>query len=220
MRHKDDVLEAQWKALPNYVEGENNVVVMADTSGSMYGRPMCTSVGLAMYFAERNTGPYKDTFMTFSSKPSFVTLKGDTLFEKVKCVPSIIDNTNIKAAFDEILSVAIDNKISAEEVPKALVIISDMEFDNCSPDARKKMTFYDIVKAEYARHGYELPNVIFWNVDSRQNVFHAFSDYKGVQLASGNSPSVFLSIMKNIGLNPVEAMTNVLNNPVYNCITV
>jgi hypothetical protein len=104
-----------------------------------------------------------------------------------------------------------------------------MEFDSCENSynehsyysrSKKKETFYDSMKEMYRAHGYEIPNVIFWNVESRQNVFHAFSDYKGVQLASGQSPSVFMSIMKNIGLTPTEAMVNVLNSPVYDCITV
>lgn len=49
-----DTCDLQWKALPNYVEGDNNFLVMADVSGSMMGRPMATSVGLAIYFAERS----------------------------------------------------------------------------------------------------------------------------------------------------------------------
>lgn len=221
---KDEVLEAQWKALPNYVSGENNVIVMADTSGSMMGQPILSSLGLAMYFAERNKGAYKDVFMTFDSRPSFVTLKGDSLFERIKNVKSINANTNLEAGFQLILDVALKNKISNDEMPKALVIISDMEFDQATRtdwgSNKNNMTFYDAMKSKFEKNGYEIPNVIFWNVQSRQNVFHAFSDYKGVQLASGQSPSVFMSIMKNIGLNPVEAMVNTLSNPAYDCITI
>lgn len=221
-RNKDAILEAQWKALPNYVSGENNVLVMADTSGSMMGRPICSALGLAMYFAEKNKGAFKDVFMTFSERPSFVTLKGDSLFERIKNVPSIVSNTDIESAFNLILKTSIDNKLDAEDMPKALIIISDMEFDQGTSQgySREKQTYHDAMKKKFLNAGYELPNIIYWNVDSRQNVFHAFSDYKGVQLASGQSPSVFMSIMKNIGLNPVEAMINVINNPVYDCITI
>lgn len=218
--NKDDILEAQWKALPNYVEGENNVVVMADTSGSMSGRPINTSLGLAIYFAERNSGPFHNTFMTFSSKPSFVTLKGDTLYDKIRSVPSIVEDTNLEKAFDMILKVCVENNLRQEDVPKALVVISDMEFNCCTSPSDRKETFYDTMKNKFEFHGYSIPQIIFWNVCSRQNVFHAFSDYKGVQLASGQSPSVFLSIMKNIGVTPYEAMLNVLNNSAYDCITI
>ena len=82
LQNWDEVLEEQWKALPNYVEGENNIMIMADTSGSMSGRPIATSVGLAVYFAERNHGPYKDKFIVFAGDPEFVELKGKTLNEK------------------------------------------------------------------------------------------------------------------------------------------
>ena len=72
---EDDVLEAQWRQLPDYVEAGTNALVIADTSGSMYGRPMATSVGLAVYFAERNTGPYHNMFMSFSGTSRIQMLK-------------------------------------------------------------------------------------------------------------------------------------------------
>ena len=218
----DDILEAQWRALPNYVDGENNVLVMADTSGSMSGRPMCTSLGLAVYFAERNKGAFQNTFMTFSERPNFVTIKGDTLSEKIRNVESIVANTNIEKAFDMVLNVAVKNNITQDEMPKAIVIISDMSFDQGTHNGygKPKMAYYDAMKVKFYNAGYEIPNIIYWNVNARENVFHAFSEYKGVQLASGSSPSVFLSIMKNIGMSPYEAMVNTLNNPVYDCIKV
>ena len=217
----DKVLEEQWKALPNYIEGENNVIIMADTSGSMSGRPMATSVGLAIYFAERNHGIFKDIFMTFSSKPSFVQLKGDTLYERIKCVPAIVENTNLQSAFELILNTAVKNNLNAEDMPKSLVIISDMEMDSCTDGwGNTDWTFYESMKKMYSNSGYEIPNIVFWNVDSRHDTFQVTSDYKGVQLASGQSASVFKSILKNMGCTPYEAMINTLNDPVYDCITV
>lgn len=219
--HKHDkVLEEQWKALPNYVEGENNVLIMADTSGSMTGRPMCTSVGLAMYFAERNHGVFKNLFMTFSERPSFIELKGNTLYERVKCVPAIVANTNLEAAFDLILKTATNNKLSAEDMPKSLVVISDMQFDQATYSNGGRWTFYESMRQMFIDKGYEIPNIIFWQVDSRRDSFQVTSDYKGVQLASGQGVGVFKSILKNIGCTPYEAMVNTLNNPVYDCIVV
>ena len=214
----DKVLEEQWKALPNYIEGENNVLVMADTSGSMSGRPICTSIGLAIYFAERNHGVFKNTFMTFASKPSLVQLKGSTLYEKIQCVPAIIDNTNLEAAFKLILNTAIKHKLNKEDMPKSLIIISDMQFDAQTNDS--DMTWHDAMVKMYNENGYEMPNIIYWNVDSRRDTFQVTSEYKGVQLASGQSPSVFQSILKNIGKTPYEAMIDTLNDPMYDCIVV
>lgn len=219
VNYYDKVLEEQWKALPNYIEGENNVLVMADTSGSMQGRPLATSVGLAIYFAERNKGVFKDTFMTFSSKPSLVKLTGNTLYEKIQCIPAIIANTNLEKGLKLILDTAIRHNLSQDDMPKSLIVISDMEFD-CATDERIGETFYDTMARMFKEKGYEIPNIIFWNVDSRHNHFQVTSEYKGVQLASGQSPSVFKSILQNIGKTPYEAMIDTLNDPMYDCITI
>ncbi|MEN8907533.1 MAG: DUF2828 family protein [Clostridiales bacterium] len=218
-RNYDPLLEAQWKALPNYVEGNENILIMADTSGSMSGRPMNSSIGLAIYFAERNKGAFKNVFMTFSSKPSLIKLKGKTLYDKVKCIPSIVADTNLEKAFKLILKVAVNNKLSKNELPKALVIITDMEFNNATT-CNGKWTFYNSIAKNFASYGYNIPNIIFWNVNSRNNVFQVSSKYKGVQLASGQSPSVFKSITANIGQTPYDAMLNVLNDPIYDSITI
>ncbi len=81
-KEDSSVLEAQWRQLPNYIEENTNAVVMADVSGSMYGRPMATSIGLAIYFAERNIGAYHNMFMTFSADPKIELLKGRDLTAK------------------------------------------------------------------------------------------------------------------------------------------
>lgn len=213
----DPVLEEQWKALPNFVEGENNVLIMADTSGSMTGRPLATSVGLALYFAERNKGAFANTFMTFSNHPKFVTVKGDTLKNKISSVEAIVANTNIEAAFQLILDTSVENNVPAEDMPKALVIISDMEFDSAT---RWNDTYYNNFVRMYHEAGYEVPNIIFWNVNSRHDVFHVACDKKGVQLASGSSTSTFKTIMANIGKTPYQAMIEVLNGEEYSMITV
>lgn len=212
-------LEAQWKALPNYVEEGTNAIVMADTSGSMSGRPMATSVGLAIYFAERNVGEYHNMFMTFSESPSIIQVKGTTLYQKVQNTMRAPwgNNTNLKAAFDKVLEIAVEAKIPQDEMPKAIIIISDMEIDYCG---NREWSFYDKMVAKFAKKGYIIPNIIFWNVNSRHDVFHADKSRKGVQLASGQSVTVFKQILENLGYNPVEAMENVINSERYECITV
>lgn len=218
-RGENRTLEAQWKALPNYVEEGTNAIVMADTSGSMSGRPIATSVGLAIYFAERNVGEYHNMFMTFSESPSIIQVKGTTLYQKVQNTMRAPwgNNTNLKAAFDKVLEIAVDAKIPQDEMPKAIIIISDMEIDYCG---NREWGFYDKMAAKFAKKGYIIPNIIFWNVNSRHDVFHADKSRKGVQLASGQSVTVFKQILENLGYNPVEAMENVINSERYECITV
>lgn len=218
-RENNKVLEAQWKALPDYVEQGTNALIMADVSGSMYGRPMATSIGLAIYFAERNTGAYHNLFMTFSSNPQIVTLKGETLFQKVNNVGKADwgGNTDLKAAFEKALDIAEKNNISQEEMPKAIVVISDMEIDYCG---NKNWSFYDKMESKFRKAGYVIPNIIFWNAESRHDVFHADATRKGVQLASGQSVTVFKQVLQNLGYNPIEAMENIINSERYDCITI
>lgn len=221
-KENNKVLEAQWKALPDYVEKGTNALIMADVSGSMSwngGRPLATAIGLAIYFAERNVGAYHNLFMTFSSKPQIVALKGETLHQKIINVAKANwgNSTNLKAAFEKVLDIAEENNISQEEMPKAIVVISDMEIDCCG---NKDWSFYDKMANKFQKAGYIIPNVIFWNVNSRHDVFHADATRKGVQLASGQSVTVFKQILQNLGYNPIEAMENVINSERYDCITI
>jgi len=216
------VLEVQWKALPDYVKKGTNALVMADVSGSMFcanGRPMATSIGLAIYFAERNVGAYHNMFLTFSSQPKIVIVKGKTLREKIHNVKSAEwgMNTDLKAAFDKVLQIAIENHVSADEMPKSIIVISDMEIDRCG---NREWTFYDKMASRFQQYGYQIPNIIFWNVNSRHDIFHVSSNKKGVQLASGQSVTVFQQILANLGYNPVEAMENTICAKRYDCIMV
>lgn len=215
------VLEAQWDNLPNYVDGDVNAVVMADVSGSMYGRPMATSIGLAMYFAERNKGAYHNLFMTFSGRPKFVEIKGNTITQKINFISraSWQMNTDLEAALMKILDVAIENHCSQEEMPKSLIIISDMEIDCCT-NQKHRENFYDYVSRVYKEHGYKIPNVVFWNVNSRHDVFLADKNRKGVQLVSGQSVSTFKNLIGCVDKTPVEMMYSVLNSDRYQAIQI
>ena len=220
--HEDSkVLEAQWDNLPDYVDGDVNAVVMADVSGSMSGRPMATSIGLAMYFAERNKGAYHNLFMTFSTHPKFVTVKGNAITQKINSISKVEwgFSTDLEKALLKILDVAIDNHCSQEEMPKSLIIISDMEIDCCTRQNHRE-NFYDYVSRVYEEHGYKIPNVVFWNVNSRHDVFLADKDRKGVQLVSGQSASTFKNLIGCVDKTPVEMMYSVLNSERYQAIQI
>lgn len=220
--HEDSkVLEAQWNNLPNYVDSDVNAVVMADVSGSMSGRPMATSIGLAMYFAERNKGAYHNLFMTFSGNPKFVEVKGKTITQKINFISKAEwdGNTDLEKALLKILDVAIENHCSQEEMPKSLIIISDMEIDYCT-NQKHRENFYDYVSRVYEEYGYKIPNVVFWNVNSRHDVFLADKDRKGVQLVSGQSASTFKNLIGCVDKTPVEMMYSVLNSERYQAIQI
>ena len=217
--NEDPALEAQWRQLPDYVGEDVNALVIADTSGSMHGRPLATSVGLAVYFAEHNKGAYHGMFMSFSGTSRIQVLKGETLAQKISGIDmnDWEGNTNLKAAFEHVLEIAIQNHVPREDMPKSLIVISDMEIDYCG---NREWTFYEKMSQKFMKHGYRIPNIIFWNVSSRNDVFHADKHRIGVQLVSGQSASVFRQVMQNVGLNPVEAMENVINSERYSAITV
>ena len=216
---EDPVLEAQWRQLPNYVEPGTNAMVIADTSGSMYGRPLATSVGLAVYFAERNIGPYHNLFMSFSGTSRIQELKGETLAQKIGSIDmdDWQQNTNLEAAFQLELAIALENHIPQEEMPKSLIVISDMEIDVCG---NRKWTFYEQMSSLYRHFGYQIPNIIFWNVASRHDVFHADKSRVGVQLVSGQSAATFRQVMQCVGLTPVQAMEQIIGSERYAAIEV
>ena len=221
MRKIDNVLEEQWKALPNYVDGNASAIVIADTSGSMDGRPLNSAVALAIYFAERNTGAYHNLWMSFSEDSRVQRLQGNSLWEKLRNIDrSHWDcNTNLERAFEHILDIAVKNDVAPEEMIKSLIVISDMEIDQCTGNA-KKWVFYDDMRRRFAEAGYEIPNIVFWNVNSRHDVFHADKNRKGVQLCSGQSASTFQTLMKSVGLTPMEMMMNVLTSDRYANVTI
>lgn len=216
---ENNIVQAQWDQLPNYVEPGTNAIVMADTSGSMSGRPIMTALGLAIYFAQRNTGAYHNLFMTFSSQPKYQEIKGKTLAQ----IFSNLNyrgwqmNTDCEAAFNLILDTAIKNHVSAEEMPKSLIIISDMEFDECG---NRRWDFYSNMRAKFAQYGYEIPTIVFWNCESRHDVFHADKNRKGVILVSGQSAGTFKNLIGAIGMSPMEYMYGILNSKRYEVIQI
>ena len=212
-----------WKNLPNYVEGENNYLVMADVSGSMAfnmsALPLYSSIGLALYFAERNKGAFKNLFMTFSASPQFVHIPEHLTSLKAKCEfirkADWGGNTNLEAAFDEILRVATESRSTNEDLPKSLIIITDMEFDEATTN---NVPFFGAMKDKFIRAGYEMPNVVFWNVNSRKETYHAKADAPNVQLVSGQSASTFKTLIEGLNKTPYELMVQTLSNKRYDPI--
>ena len=216
---ENDIVQAQWDQLPNYVEPGTNAIVMADTSGSMSGRPIMTALGLAIYFAQRNTGAYHNLYMTFSSCPRYQEIKGKTLAQIFRNLDyrGWQMNTDCEAAFNLILDTAIKNHVEPSEMPKSLIIISDMEFDYCG---NRQWTFYDKMKAKFAQYGYEIPTIVYWNCESRHDVFHADKNRKGVILVSGSSAGTFKNLIGAIGKKPLDFVMDIVNSKRYEPITI
>lgn len=216
----DKTLDLQWKALPDYCKDNPNSrgIVVADVSGSMTGRPMNVAISLAMYFAERNQGVFKDCFITFSANPQLQKVSGKDICEKVRNL-SNADwgmNTNVQAVFDLILNTALKNKIKESEMPNAIYIISDFQFDQATTCNSKDN--YHVIREKYAQAGYKVPVLIFWNVRGDNNNQPVTRDEIGARLVSGCSPVIFKTVLS--GATPYETMLNTLNQKRYNLVKV
>lgn len=209
----DNTVEALWRNLPNYADTDENAIVVADVSGSMYGRPLDVCISLALYISERNKGLFKDKFITFSAQPEIQEVRGATLYEKYLNLYSAAwdMNTNLQAVFDLMLKTAKKHSVPASEMPTKIFIVSDMEFDQCVQGG----TNFESIKQKYEAAGYKLPTVIFWNVMSRNDQAPVTKDEKGVYLVSGCSPSIFQKAVNAQATTPMEMMLEVLNGPRY-----
>ena len=215
-RNENAVVEAQWKAMPNYLTKPVNAVVMADVSGSMRGRPMATSIGLATYFAQHNTGHYHNQYLTFTSEPKFINIReGASLLECVKKVAEagVGYSTNLEKAFLAVLETAVNYEVPKNEMPKALVVISDMEIDKYMRPGRH-WDFLDVMRKRFAFYGYDLPKIVMWNVNARKDT--VLSQSEDVIFISGQSASSFKSLCQNLdGITAYELMVQTLNGKAY-----
>lgn len=212
-----NLLNATWASLPDFGSEENAIAVI-DTSGSMYwdAKPMPAAVALSLglYFAEHNTGLYKNHFIEFSARPQLIEIKGDTFADRLRYVASFneVANTNLEAVFDLILNSAVKNNVSASELPAKLIIISDMEFDRCVSNARS--TNFKNAKAKFEAHGYNLPDIVFWNVASRNRQQPITKNKRGVALVSGCTPRLFEMVASGT-MNPYAFMLEVVESERY-----
>jgi len=194
-----DHIIAQWEALPNYV-GDANILPMVDVSGSM-GCPagkntsvtcMDVAVSLGLYLADKNKGKFKDTFLTFSDKSELLHLKGNVVQKMAQMVKSDWDmSTNLHAAFEKILDVAVKGNVAQEEMPAMVLILSDMQFNQC---VRHDDSAMEMIERKYADAGYSVPQVVFWNLNSSDNV-PVKADKSGAALVSGFSPSIMKALL-------------------------
>lgn len=216
--HAKDVTNALWAALPDYIGDANvNALAVVDVSGSMTGLPMQVSISLGMYLAEHNKSEaYRNKFITFSSRPDLVTIKGDTFVERVHNMSRAAweMNTDIVKVFDLILDVAVKNKLTQGEIPSKLFIISDMCFDDAS-NSEVDEKIFEMIARKFSEAGYQLPFLVFWDVNSVNTQVPMSMDQRGFQLVSGCSPSIFTNVLKGTTLSAYDLMLEVLGAERY-----
>lgn len=212
-------MDVTWKALPDYTGAENALAVV-DGSGSMYWNwgsgymPAAVAQSLGIYFAEHNKGCFHNHFITFSENPRLVEVQGRDIVDKLTYCVSFNEcaNTDLQGTFDLILKTAIENKVKQEEIPEKLYIISDMEFDSCTENA--EMTNFECAKKKFAKYGYTLPQIVFWNVNSINQQQPVTKNEQGVSLVSGTSPQIFSMLSEGI-LDPYSFMLETLSSERY-----
>lgn len=220
-----------WENLADYFQGCTfNGICVADTSGSMYGDPLAVALSIAMYCAERNKGDFANHFFTFSNDPTFVEIEGVDFVDKInRMVRSDWGgSTNVEAVFDKMLSIAKQNHCSQDEIPASVIIISDMEFNDCvrgggrsrdrwgyGSSCQANETLFETIEKRWNAAGYKMPNLVFWNVQARQdNIPMRVSGH--VSYVSGFSPVIFEQVLK--GITAYDLMFDKLDSERYACI--
>lgn len=223
-----------WDNLKDYYNGaEASDLAIVDVSGSMSGQPMNAAVSMGAYMAERCKGPFKDHFVTFSSNPALVRFEGVDIYDKFQRARQADwgGSTNIEATFDMLLKVAIQNHVPEKDMPKTLYIFSDMEFNACMcsgpvnpsrwnysgnriSNAHEVNTLLESISQKWAAYGYELPRVVFWNLDARQNNIPAMGGR--FSYVSGFSMTMVEEILS--GEDGFSLMMKKLDTERYACI--
>jgi hypothetical protein len=232
----DPGIEALWENLKD-IPTMGNTMVVCDGSGSMEQRINGSSImaidvsrALSIFFSERNTGEYKDKVIEFSAHPKYIDLSGcKTLADKYNTMCKYTDcsNTNLQAVFDLLLATAIQNKIPQSDIPQRILIVSDMEFDNaCEYKGyygehdmlmRKYQTLFESIKQRWIAAGYTMPEIVFWNVNSRTKTLPVSSNEAGVVLVAGFSVNNVKMILSG-EMNPWTALKSVLDSDRYSVI--
>lgn len=211
-----------WDNLKDYLNGKAfNGLCVCDTSASMRGLPINVAISLSMYCAERSEGPFAGHYISFSRRPQLIKVEGIDFVDKVGRIykTNLCENTNIEATFDMLLKTAINNHCRQDEIPQQLIIISDQEFD----DARGTYswgiretgpieTLMEGIRRKWNEAGYEMPVLVFWNVDARNDRIPMKAEH-GITFVSGFSPSVFEMVMDN--KSPFDLMFSILDSKRY-----
>ena len=221
----DTTLEQLWKVLPDFVQGQGNTICVADGSGSMTSTIGGTNVtcldvanALAIYFAEHSDGEFKDNYITFSHRPQLVDFsQAKTLREKISIAlrHSEVADTNIEAVFDLLLKTAVNKKLSQEEIPANVLILSDMEFNMATSRECRRNTLFREIEEKWNNAGYKMPRCVFWNLCSRTGTLPVNQhETFPVALVSGFSPAICKMVLSN-KLDPFECLIEQLNSERY-----
>lgn len=207
---------ALWKNLPDYVPENVSFMPVIDLSASMASQIssgvscMDVAVSLGIYLAERNKSAFKNLALSFTSSPAWIRIpETDSIKSKLNAVYSgpVGYDTNLDRAMDAILDVAVKNCVPQSDLPKFLVVLSDMEFNASWTDDRSTNTtsVVERTQAKFKAAGYETPYIVWWNIQSRNKTTPVRYDANGMIMVSGASPTVMKTVLSG-EINPHSAM--------------
>ena len=216
-----------WENLADYFDGKSfNGLAVVDTSGSMTwhggaAAPINVAISLGLYCAERAKGPFAGHYISFSSRPQLIETVGVDFCDKVNRIyqTNLCENTNIEATFDMLLDTAIKTNCTQDDIPQNIIIISDMEFDAGRGYYSRGMdtkTLMENIREKWARAGYRMPHLIYWNVEARQNNIPEDIGVGNISYVSGMSPSIFEQILS--GKTGFDLMMEKLDSERYSVI--
>ena len=211
LKNEKNLINTMWKK-QSKIEFDKNVLVIADTSGSMEGIPFETAISLAIYISQNNKSEeWRNKFIIFSSDCIEYSYDKDAEFtDIIDNIPLIAENTNIDKVFKKILNDSIEKNLpQLDEV----IIISDMEFDMVQD--KKDMSNFKHWKSEFAKYNYELPKIIFWNVARNVESFPVTKLDYGTCLVSGYSKNILKSIIDIENFDPIDIMLKTLEEKNY-----
>ncbi len=208
-------------------DGSGSMFQMASGSSSVMAIEICNS--LAIYFAGQLHGVFHNKAVTFSDRPRFIDLKEHTSLKdklEIMFAHNEMSNTNIEAVFDLLLAMAECEDVPREELPKQVLIISDMEFDEATasgyPWEKKRKpvndTLFARIAEKYEAAGYQMPRLIFWNVCGRTDTIPMVNNGEGLCLLSGFSQNAMKITADQTKKEPYEALLQVLDSPRYQAI--
>ena len=226
------VANEQWKALPNYLEGANDMILpVVDVSGSMSSSAggsktvtcMNVAISLGLYISERNEGPFKDAFITFSSRPQLQVLSGSLNDRYTQMSDSDWGmSTDLEATFKLILDQATKHKLTQDKMPNKVLILSDMEFNSATggggwrnEGGKWTPTAQQMIEKMYNDAGYKIPQIVYWNIQSRNGGVPVAFDAKGTALVSGFSPAIMTSLLGGDIESPQQIMDKTILSERY-----
>lgn len=209
-------LEAMWRAIPDHTGGKNMLVAVGSSAVRYWPykhpRPNAVAISLALYFAERNRGIFRDRFLTFKMEPQLVKIKGDDFYARMRYCYAFteVKRVDVAAAFRLVLDEAAAHHVPPDEMPRMICFVSGMEFACCTENAKPE----DIENIEkmYAEMGYEMPEAVFWDVYAIRPTIT--KNESGSTIITGSNPTLFMQMMKG-DTDPMSYMQALLESERY-----